>query len=125
MAEKSKFIPDAVRPGVTILTGKVAIGATGAVTSQTPVAYSGFTAARADTGEYTLTLHKNYRDVSNVSVQVMEAGSTAYYTMPASYSSGVVTFKTGAVGGSFPADPPNPSTLLVTVVALNNGVGGV
>lgn len=102
--------PKARRRETVVLQGKLNLGATGAITTQTKKRFSGFTAARTGAGIYTLTLTTKYSELLNVVINIIGANATYAATAGREYfmssdlttTTGVITVKflrtdTGAV----------------------------
>lgn len=70
------------RKGIVLLFGKVVLGASGAISSQTGAKLAGFTVEKTatKTGRYTLTLDKNYNELLYGHVTVVGADDAAYTT---------------------------------------------
>lgn len=99
-----------LRRETVVLYGRVNLGATGAVSSQTKKKSSGFTVARTGAGVYTLTLATKYSELLGLNISLIGANATYtaaagrefFITSDLTSTTGVITFKflrtdTGAV----------------------------
>jgi hypothetical protein len=87
------------------LVGRLNLGATGAITTQTKKKYSGFVAARTGAGVYTITLDKTAaRYAELLAFQATIIGANATYTATAGrdyYISSDLTATTGVITVKF------------------------
>jgi hypothetical protein len=58
------------------LHGRLNLGATGAITTQTKQRFSGFVAARTGVGTYTLTCSDKYSELLNFNINIIGANAT-------------------------------------------------
>lgn len=80
---QGEFFPGAksLRRETVKLYGRLNLGSTGAITTQTKQRFSGFKAARTGAGVYTLTLSSKYSELLGLGVTVI--GANATYTAAA------------------------------------------
>ena len=118
--------PAAVQPGVIIVTGRVAIGATGAVGAQTG---EGFTVARSNTGLYTITITSTngVPAILSAFVKIGNNSNTVQHfayekTLP---TTGIITVVTVAADApETAADPASGSFLQFVAFVQNVSVTG-
>lgn len=102
--------PKSLRRETVTLYGRVNLGATGAISTQTKKRYSGFTVARTGAGIYTITLSSKYSELMRLAIVVIGANATYtstagrefFITSDLTTTTGVITVKflrtdTGAV----------------------------
>lgn len=90
MASRNFRNVQALLPEVKIIAGTVTCGADGTVSSVTG---SGFTAAKTDTGEYTITLSNAYNTVLHASASIVSStASLSFFNMKSKGTSSVVFF---------------------------------
>lgn len=124
---RKRFNPQIPQPGVVIVSGRVAIGATGAVGASTG---KGFTVARTGAGLYTLTLD-SAGGVPNILTAWVDVGfATGTNTQTAKVltivpASKLVTLQTADAGAlDTAADPPSGSFLQFTLFVQNTSSVG-
>lgn len=102
--------PKSQRRELVMLCGRLNLGSTGAITTQTKKRLSGFVAARTGAGVYTLTLTNPYCELVNLKINIIGANATYtaaagrefFITSDLTTTTGVITIKflrtdTGAV----------------------------
>lgn len=87
-----------LRRDTVVLYGRLNLGATGAITTQTKRRSSGFTVARTGAGVYTITLGAKYSELLRLTATIV--GANATYTAAAGrevYISSDLTTTTGII----------------------------
>ncbi len=114
--------PATCQPGVVLVAGRVAIGGSGAVGTQTG---KGFSVAKASTGTYTVTITAN-GGVPNILAVIPHVGNNSAsvqhlaYHKTQSTTAGTVTIIT--VASDTPETPADPATgaVLEFIIAVQN-----
>lgn len=124
---RKMFKPMAPQPGVVVISGRVAIGATGAVGAATG---RGFTVTRTGTGLYTITLDSSggVPAILAAFVDVIFATGSNTQTacvLTANAASKLVTLQTNDAGTvDAAADPPSGSFLQFVLFVQNTSITG-
>jgi hypothetical protein len=125
MAINSRLFPApaVASPGCVIIAGRVAIGATGAVGTQTG---KGFSVTRTDTGDYTVQVQSQGASATVPAILYAHAAlavnsDTQFIAQvrvaPTTGAVTVTCFANAAL--DTPADPPSGASLMVYIVAQN------
>lgn len=118
--------PAVIQPHLVFVLGKVAIGASGAVGTQTG---KGFTVTRTGAGLYSVTLdcHGAIPAIlyANASVVFATAGNTQQAFVLTEPATGIITIQCNDSGTvDVAADPPSGSFLQIFAIAQNSAVTG-
>jgi hypothetical protein len=111
-----------LRRETVTLHGRVNLGATGVVSTQTKQKLSGFTVARTGAGTYTLTLSDRYSELLGFDIMVIGANATytttagrdVFITSDLTTTTKVITFKLLQVSGAV-AEAEDNAKLLIQV----------
>lgn len=124
---RKRFKPEVCQPGLVIISGRVAIGATGAVGTATG---RGFTVTRTGAGLYTITLDSSGGVPAILSVWADVGFATGSNTQAAKVLTIVAASKLATIqcndSGTVDvaADPPSGSFLQFTIFVQNTSVTG-